>query len=151
MKTPKKLLPLLAMFLLFACGGSNIGTQVPSATGTDLLLKSSGGYQVVPLADIKSVTITVDAKPDTTETPLTRTFTGAELETLLGTLRFGSPSEPGFASALISGRVTLAIGSNKNEFRNFDILNQRMLVDQNFHEVYYRPQVTIDRAWLEKQ
>ena len=147
----KSLIPILFMFLLSACGGTNIGTQVPSATGTDLMLKSSSGYQVVSLADIKSVTISVDGQPGTTETPLTRTFSGAQLETLLATLRFGNPSEPGLASALISGRVVLAMGSSTNEFRNFDILNQRMLVDQNFHEVYYRPQVTIDRAWLEKQ
>lgn len=126
--------------------------MVAGNSGSQIVLKTSDGYENINVSDVRSVTVTVLNSPGSTETPVTKMFTGIRVGPILNTLGLHNPWEPGTAaSALVTGQVVLQLDSRSLRTRSFNILNHRLLIDASFTEVNYQTGEKLDRAWLEKQ
>jgi hypothetical protein len=117
----------------------------------DVILKRSSEYRVIELSEVKAITVTILAKPDELQTELSKTFTGESLKKIAESIGLSSPEEPGAAAAIVAGEVVIEFKNPELETRTLKILNDRILEDWKYKEVYYYPLQKLDRAWLELQ
>lgn len=147
------ILHFVVLTVLVSCGdNSNKTRDIRSGiSGKEIVLKFGDIYRTYSIDELHSVTITVKSMLPNTRADLTKTFADTKMVEVLTMLGLHAPSEPGAASAIVTGTIVVRFKLESLPDRKLHILNGRLIEDASYVEAYYHPAQILDTAWLEKQ